>query len=85
MQDEQPKIEQRFEPLDLQYKALKNFDVTMEPAELLLKESLLTAWANFRQCLVESDQMLKQKKAFTCVFNDPYSIRSVLKLTWLSL
>eukprot|EP01105_Mastigella_eilhardi_P001895 TRINITY_DN122_c1_g4_i2.p1 TRINITY_DN122_c1_g4~~TRINITY_DN122_c1_g4_i2.p1 ORF type:complete len:4382 (+),score=1298.66 TRINITY_DN122_c1_g4_i2:875-14020(+) len=62
LQDDSPAIEQRFEPLEAQYRALKRFEVVIDAAEQTSRESLPTAWATFRQTLLDADQTLKHKK-----------------------
>eukprot|EP00727_Mastigamoeba_balamuthi_P014495 m51a1_g9670 putative dynein heavy chain axonemal (5182) ;mRNA; r:1243469-1265072 len=62
MLEEQAKIEARFEPLDAMFRTLKKFEVQIDPADVALRESLPTAWTSFKQTLVDTDSMIKQKK-----------------------
>lgn len=62
MQDELPTIEAKFEPLQRQYKALERFEVQVEEQAKLLLEALPGVWNNFRQTLIDTEELIKSKK-----------------------
>eukprot|EP01107_Rhizomastix_libera_P003543 TRINITY_DN1618_c0_g1_i1.p1 TRINITY_DN1618_c0_g1~~TRINITY_DN1618_c0_g1_i1.p1 ORF type:complete len:3854 (-),score=1122.51 TRINITY_DN1618_c0_g1_i1:31-10566(-) len=55
-------IEARFEPLEAQFALLKKLEVEADSQETVLRESLPSVWATFRQSISDSDAVIKQKK-----------------------
>ncbi len=62
LQSSTASVEARFEPLNLQYKLLEKFEVTIKEEELSRLSLLPAAWQNFTTTLVEAERKLNDAK-----------------------
>lgn len=62
LNDELPKIEQKFPPLSEQFAVLEKYEVPLSPEVDLRLSKLNDEWSIFKQTLVDSEQMIKKHK-----------------------
>eukprot|EP00741_Cyanophora_paradoxa_P024938 tig00000056_g24072.t1 len=62
LQEDTPKIEARFEPVQAQYKTLEKFEVVVKEEELEMLAVLPSKWELFKQMLQDTQDMLDKHK-----------------------